>query len=362
MDAPHSMDSENGNVGAEPSPAPRSPPFFAVSIPKLIVMCVLTLNAYAFYWHYKNWQQLAKQPGYHGIQPFWRAVFSPFFCPALFERVAKVAEGHQVSARFEPGVMALLYIVLTAQLGGYQFVPGWVTLFAWLFVFSPLVVVQRTVNQLHHKIAPHAEPNSRFTVRNVAAIASVGALGASPFVLFYATGLREAYAQARHDAQLVADEYFAMRIAGDHENIDTLYVAQLGVTECDYCVAGPFEYLDTVRTTLGNLEAYELEGMDLSIAKNYLSGGTDLSYVWIVYRVSYEDVAVGEVGEALVLTREGVSGEFKIEAAEIGWATESENRFYVGWGRSLCADQKFDPQEDCPCALGPATGLPMCSS
>jgi len=37
------------------------PPFFAVSVLKLFVMCVCTFGIYQFYWFYKNWQRIAER-------------------------------------------------------------------------------------------------------------------------------------------------------------------------------------------------------------------------------------------------------------------------------------------------------------
>ena len=58
---------------------PESAPFFAVSVPKLILLSTCTSGLYELFWFYKNWR-LVREREDSDILPFWRAFFGFFFC------------------------------------------------------------------------------------------------------------------------------------------------------------------------------------------------------------------------------------------------------------------------------------------
>ncbi len=154
-----------------PPPArPGHPPkrFFAVSIPKLIVMSVCTFGIYEIYWFYEHWDEVKNQTR-ENLWPFWRAFFSPLFCYSLFTRIKETSSAEGVRSRYPPGLDAFIWIALVAT-GYYEF------LIIPFLTFLPLVHVQRQVNELHRKVAPRADKNARFSGLNIAAIAVGGGL------------------------------------------------------------------------------------------------------------------------------------------------------------------------------------------
>ncbi len=151
-------------------PPPGHPPkrFFAVSIPKLIVMSVCTFGSYEIYWFYEHWDEVKNQTR-ENLWPFWRAFFSPLFCYSLFTRIKETSSAEEVRSRYPLGLDAFIWIALIAT-GYYEF------LIIPFLTFLPLVHVQRQVNDLHRKVTPRADKNARFSGLNIAAIAVGGGL------------------------------------------------------------------------------------------------------------------------------------------------------------------------------------------
>jgi hypothetical protein len=135
------------------------PPFFAVSVTKLIVMCLCTLGLYQIYWHYRNWRCI-KERDRSKIQPALRSLFSIFFCYPCFARIRKdtsEAGGEKIPA----GLLAIGWIVvsLSSQLPD----PFWLSsLLAFLF----LIPVQQAVNRFNVQVMPAHDPNASFSVWN----------------------------------------------------------------------------------------------------------------------------------------------------------------------------------------------------
>jgi len=118
---------------------------------------VLTFGLYELAWFYQNWK-LIKQRDNSDIQPFWRAVFGVFFCHRLFRDIGQTAATQTANSSFPASSLATVWILLTvaARLPD----PFWLLS---LVSIAPLVVVQRTVNQINTQVAPGHDPNSRWT-------------------------------------------------------------------------------------------------------------------------------------------------------------------------------------------------------
>ena len=144
-------------------PIPEGQPlFFAVSPLKLVVMSTVTFGFYEIYWFYKNWEFIRQRTG-GNIKPFWRALFGILFCYSCFKEVKVVATSRGVSVPLSPGSLAAGWIIfaLCSRL------PDPYSLVCWLTpVF--LVPIQNTINRLNAEVAPIHNPNSRFSVWNIA--------------------------------------------------------------------------------------------------------------------------------------------------------------------------------------------------
>lgn len=154
------------------------PPFFPVSVTKLIVLSICTLGLYELFWFYKNWC-LVREREESKISPFWRAVFGYFFCYAMFRRVRDYPSEASVHPFLPAGPLAAGWIVTTMLWKLPD--PYWFVCYLAVLFIVPVQVAARRVNVT---VAPQHNPNEKFTTGNwitvavggiVAALAVVGA-------------------------------------------------------------------------------------------------------------------------------------------------------------------------------------------
>jgi hypothetical protein len=138
--------------------------YFSVSKLKLVVLSLVTFGLYEIYWFYKNWKLVKIRTG-QNIRPFWRAVFAIFFCYSLFKSVKQSAHSLGIPCQMSPGLLACVYIVLSATWRLPD--PLWLV---GLLAFLPLVSVQGVINEVNLKGTHGHEPNDRFTWGNIAVI------------------------------------------------------------------------------------------------------------------------------------------------------------------------------------------------
>lgn len=149
-------------AGGESKPESK-PYFFEVSIPKLIVMSMVTLNFYQIYWFYKNWQ-MAKERG-EEVMPIPRAIFGVLFAYPLFKEVRSVGQSAGVDVARSAGALAFLYFLLqvTWRLSDTFWILALVTVL-------PLALVQHDVAHVHRALGAVHVPNDGFTWLNIVAI------------------------------------------------------------------------------------------------------------------------------------------------------------------------------------------------
>jgi hypothetical protein len=162
--------------GVLPRPATESPIYFPVSTLKLALLSLASLGLYQLYWFYRNWS-LEDERTKEGLHPFWRTVFAPIFAYSLFHRMYEFAGNSSgnplgltqsaanrevIRFKYHPGFLAGLYFVLTicARL---PYSLWTITLLA----FIPLVLVQRSVDQINKVYAPAAPSNRKFSWKNI---------------------------------------------------------------------------------------------------------------------------------------------------------------------------------------------------
>lgn len=88
------------------------PPKFLVMSPwRLWILSFFTLNLYQLYWFYKNWHAIRRSEQ-TDIMPFWRAVFSVFYCYSLFRRILNNADSHGYQNSFSVGIVSTFYIFI----------------------------------------------------------------------------------------------------------------------------------------------------------------------------------------------------------------------------------------------------------
>lgn len=139
-----------------------SPPYFAVSATKLVVMCFFTLGIYCIYWFYMQWR-LIKERERSDIIPAMRSIFQIFFCYSLIQHVNATAQSNHVDGQLPAGFLATGFIILSllSRLPD----PYWPISF--LFI-GTLVPVQNLMNRVNIQLVPHATRNERFSGANIA--------------------------------------------------------------------------------------------------------------------------------------------------------------------------------------------------
>lgn len=136
------------------------PPFFAVSLLKLVVLSICTFGIYELYWFYKNWQLIKDREG-STLSPALRAVFAVFFCYQCLARIGDFATPALAKSRLAAGPLAVGWILTTLL----NRLPGGYGLAALLAV-AFLIPVQSRANQINEALSPGHDPNSRFTFWN----------------------------------------------------------------------------------------------------------------------------------------------------------------------------------------------------
>ena len=137
-----------------------SAPFFAVSVPKLIVLSICTLGLYELFWFYKNWR-LVREREDASILPFWRAVFGYFFCYAMFKRVRDFPVQTVANEKLPAGALTAGWIAtnLLWKLPD----PYWLVCFLSFLFMLP---VQVTATPINEAVAPGYDRNERFSWKN----------------------------------------------------------------------------------------------------------------------------------------------------------------------------------------------------
>lgn len=139
----------------------RTTPQFAVSSFKLIVMCICTFSLYELYWAYKQWEAVRTREG-EELSPFWRAVFAPLWGFRLFPRMQGLAATHGAPATWSGTGLAVGYLVLHAT---WRLPDPW-SLLSFLSLV-PILIVQRSINELNAAVAPEAPRNAQLTGTNI---------------------------------------------------------------------------------------------------------------------------------------------------------------------------------------------------
>lgn len=153
------------------SPKPMSaarcsnlPPYFAVSVKKLVVMSVCTFGLYHVFWFYKQWNQI-RVTNRQNVLPFIRAIFSIFTCHSLFSRVKHDAGSRGIAVTYSPGILTAAYIAPILFFGSSDVI--------WplsLVSLAALIPVQRVANSINGHLVAGGNPNEKFTGVNIVVI------------------------------------------------------------------------------------------------------------------------------------------------------------------------------------------------
>jgi hypothetical protein len=148
----------------------RANPQFAVSTSKFVVMSLCTLGFYQLYWAYKHWDAQRRREQ-EDLSPFWRAFFAPLWCFSLLPRLQRITAEYGAPATWSGSGLALAYFLLSLA---WRLPDPW-----WLvsvLSFLPLLVVQRSINNLNAVVVPNAPRNDSYSGLNIVIIVIGGLL------------------------------------------------------------------------------------------------------------------------------------------------------------------------------------------
>ena len=148
----------------------QAPVYFSVSIPKLVCLSFCSFGIYELYWFYKNWQ-LERGRAHEALSPFWRTIFTVFFCYSLFKRVIVTGSKAGLFAGGGAGLLATLYIIVSISWN----LPDPYSLISLLTVL-PLAMVQKIAGKINDRLTPGAPRNARFSPANFILVALGGPL------------------------------------------------------------------------------------------------------------------------------------------------------------------------------------------
>jgi hypothetical protein len=147
-----------------PSDVGTEPPFFAVSVTKLVIMSLCTFSVYEVYWFYRQWKRIAEREQ-SGISPLARAIFTFFFCYQCFGHIRDFDAEADTGRRLAAGPLAIGWIVTTI-LWRLPDPYSWISMLSVVF----LVPVQLHANRLNASANPAHDRNARFSTWNWVAV------------------------------------------------------------------------------------------------------------------------------------------------------------------------------------------------
>ena len=147
-------------AGKVPELAGPPPPLFAVGVPKLVAMYLLTFGIYQLYWFYKHWSTIRARDGQE-MWPVARALFAFFFFHDLVTTINHKARAYGIEGMLPAGGLTALFVIATLM----NRFDNALFLLA-LAAVIPLVVVQSRVNEINTKAAPLADRNARLRGAN----------------------------------------------------------------------------------------------------------------------------------------------------------------------------------------------------
>ncbi len=134
--------------------------FKTTSIPKIVILSILTFGLYEVVWFYNIWKNLASNLDYK-ISPFWRAFFCSITNFFLFPIISKYIEKYTNNG-FPPIIFATLYLLLNATQRLNE--PYWLISFCTIFI---IVDIQNKINDINSKYYPETAPNAWSTANTV---------------------------------------------------------------------------------------------------------------------------------------------------------------------------------------------------
>ncbi len=134
---------------------------YVISIPKLVILSVLTFGIFDWYWFYRQWKSFAKDR--HNFLVFiLLAIFAVLSCFSLFPNISGRLKDNRLKVEVSPIILALLYFLLT----GLDKLPTPFFLLSSATVI-PLAFVQKEINTYSELKYGDKLIQSNFGIRNL---------------------------------------------------------------------------------------------------------------------------------------------------------------------------------------------------
>ena len=144
-----SPSSTTNSYSQSAAPVVGLPPFFAVSLYKLVIMSVCTLGFYPLYWFYCHWRLILVWGGNAAFSPALRTSLLPFYCIPLFRRVRTL----DIQVNGQSGLFATSLAIGYILVNLLDLLPGlWSVLSLTSVVF--LLPMQACANRLNEQLCP----------------------------------------------------------------------------------------------------------------------------------------------------------------------------------------------------------------
>ena len=137
--------------------------YFPVSMGKFALLAFFTFHIYAIYWFYRNWRYVRDRDA-SKIWPFWRAVFSVFWCYPLIRDIRAKHETRGERLIAAGGLLAVTYFLML----GFQRMPDPLWLAAML-AFLPLLPIVSTINRANGPSIEYRQ-NSKIRLRHAVVV------------------------------------------------------------------------------------------------------------------------------------------------------------------------------------------------
>ncbi|CAL7961650.1 membrane hypothetical protein [Gammaproteobacteria bacterium] len=128
--------------------------YFFIPVWKLALLSIFTCGIYSLYWQYKNWVVIKRSESTK-IWPFWRALFSFFFCYSLFKKILLSVKPQKYKILYSPGLLATIYMVLCfgdtirkiiSRYHGTNLDPRLTFWCCFILMLTILLVIQKAIN------------------------------------------------------------------------------------------------------------------------------------------------------------------------------------------------------------------------
>jgi len=150
------------------SSEPHTQLVFQVGTEKYIELCLVTFGLYNLFWTWALWRSIREQG--QDINPVARTLFAVIFQFSLYRRISELASQEDISIRWKPVRLYLLFVPFTLIPAGLATTGHPWALFAFMLTIIPNLLVNLTINAINEKYLALYQQNTELTPMNWVAL------------------------------------------------------------------------------------------------------------------------------------------------------------------------------------------------